>query len=385
MQSSTSKWILIACIVAILSVVTSKLYSPDTPVSINETMSDIGNTLGHLAPLVFHDKEGENQQELLEISTDIETLVKLFEQAKPHFRMRSTAYQISFDVIETHLKSTYINLKNGYYNTTKPMLRELFSICASCHTQDKETRHLFGGTTREKFSSDLHYAEFAYATRDYDVALTYLAKSLNDKTVKLTEPQLLQAFKRALTIFAQIKNQPAGGAVWLKTYSQYPGHTQFSKTTLSEWVTSLDSLSKADYQVDSPPEFAQIKQLVTQILGDPDAPVNSIFPSKQEKVTRLWLRGLLYTYLNSNPKEEEIPQLLYWLAICDRSINYSFYFSLADLYLKECIVRYHQHPVAKSCFNEYREYITFSYSGSAGTNIPQEIRDELYRLEQMLQ
>ncbi|WP_455202270.1 hypothetical protein, partial [Kaarinaea lacus] len=67
--------------------------------------------------------------------------------------------------------------------------------------------------------------------------------------------------------------------------------------------------------------------------------------------------------------------------IIDRSINYSFYYSLADMYLKECMLQYTSHPYAKKCYEEYESYIVFSYSGSRGTDIPDDVAQELKALK----
>jgi hypothetical protein len=50
------------------------------------------------------------------------------------------------------------------------------------------------------------------------------------------------------------------------------------------------------------------------------------------------------------------------------------------MYLKECMLQYTSHPYAKKCFEEYEAYVTISYSGSRGTDIPDEIQDELKAL-----
>ena len=125
----------------------------------------------------------------------------------------------------------------------------------------------------------------------------------------------------------------------------------------------------------------QLQVYVDRILGPLHEPGIAEFPSKKEKVARIWLRGRLFHYLNSQPPKEEIPVILYWLAIIDRSVDYSFYYSLADRYLKECMLQYTSHPYAEKCYKEYEAYVTFSYSGSRGTDIPEDVKKELKALK----
>ena len=75
--------------------------------------------------------------------------------------------------------------------------------------------------------------------------------------------------------------------------------------------------------------------------------------------------------------------LLYWLAVVDRSIAYNFYFSLADLYLKQCVLKYPSHPYARHCFNEYGLYVDHMYV-QQGEKIPPGIQQELRQMQNAL-
>jgi len=81
-------------------------------------------------------------------------------------------------------------------------------------------------------------------------------------------------------------------------------------------------------------------------------------------------------YLYANPNPDEIPALLYWSSLCDRALNYHDNISVADLYLKECIMVNPKSPYAKRCLSEYEEYITLSYSGIRD-NVPPYVSKEI--------
>ena len=94
--------------------------------------------------------------------------------------------------------------------------------------------------------------------------------------------------------------------------------------------------------------------------------------------------SVLYEYLQTHPKSAIVPDILYWLSICDRAVNNDFFFSLADLYLRECILSYPTNPVAKKCFKEYETETNAAYTGSGGTHIPAEVKLELSRLKELV-
>ena len=101
-------------------------------------------------------------------------------------------------------------------------------------------------------------------------------------------------------------------------------------------------------------------------------------------VNYLRVSGILNEYLLTHPNTKVEPEILYWLAICDRSISNNFFFSLADMYLKECITRYPSAPIAKKCFTEYETQTTLGYTGSSGIHVPPEVKAELKRLKDLV-
>ena len=53
-----------------------------------------------------------------------------------------------------------------------------------------------------------------------------------------------------------------------------------------------------------------------------------------------------------------------------------FYFSLTELYLKQCVLKYSKDPFEHRCFDEYQAYTEHTYT-RAGRSIPREIQQEI--------
>ncbi|MGD8568952.1 MAG: hypothetical protein PVJ39_12755 [Gammaproteobacteria bacterium] len=348
--------------------------------SINQIMSQIGLIMEQLFPVMLDEKKFEQAATKQHIQQKVEKLDDLFSKARPHFDIKSPTYRISFDVIKTQLSDVDTALKYKNYNYARNILKEFVSICTSCHTQDEKTRTLFTGISEKHFENDLQFAEFNYMTRNYDTAVKYYDQYLK-KTDDISETELLTVMKRILTIYTQVENDPKAALDHLAKLKNYPHHTKFTKNSLNQWIEGLKDLEKQKVSKVVSPDMKQLQMYVDKILGPLTEPGSAEFPSKKEKVARVWLRGRLYHYLNSKPSKADIPRILYWLAIIDRTIDYSFYYSLSDLYLKECMLQYTSNPYAKKCYREYEEYITFSYSGSRGTDIPEDIQKELKALK----
>jgi len=347
--------------------------------SINETMVKIGYTMEELFPVIFDTKTPDDSQEM-KLKDSVDKLNGLFDTVKPHLETKSPTYRISFDAIKIQLAHAQSANKYKNYNYTKSILKDVVTICTSCHTQDSKIRTLFPNVKREAFQSDVQYAEFNYMTRNYDNAIKYYTKYLNE-TSDIEESELLSIMKQLVTINIQIYYRPDDAIKQLTALKDYRLHTKFTKKTLDEWLIGIRELEKNKDTYKPIKNLEQLNLQVNKILGDLHEPGSAQFPNKRERIARLWLRGALYHYLNTKPSKEEIPIILYWLAIVDRSINFSIYYSLADMYLKECILMYTSNPYARKCYDEYKENIILSYSGSRGTDIPEDIQSELNALK----
>lgn len=350
--------------------------------SINAAMSKIGGVMVELFPVIMAKRE-LTAAEQVKLGTDIDKLVDLFHAAEPFIRQKSGTYQVSYQLVLDHLQQTKRALDAKQLENARKRLYGLGSICTSCHTQDTRLRTLFSGAERQSFSDDATFAEFNYLTRNYAEAVKAYDRYLMADGPK-TELELIQPLQRMVTIYTQIYNDPGEGARQLSRYTEIKSHTHRTREHLNGWIIGLKTLDASGAMRIKKPDFAALKKLVRKYIGPLDEPLPEVFLPPEQEVSRVWLRGLLYHYLNTKPKEGEIAKILYWLAISDRSIGYNYYFSLADLYLKDCIINHSIDPYAERCFEEYNAFVSYTYSGSAGTFVPPEVEQELDELELVL-
>lgn len=355
---------------------------PAAPASLNRIMSSIGTTMIDTYPLIVTQRELTVAEKRL-LRANIKRLSELFESAEPFIRARSETYVVSYRFILEYLRETQRAIADKNLDYARSRLYGLGSICTSCHTQDTKLRTLFTGAGRERFPNDAAYAEFNFLTRNYDEAEKYFERDLRSGNTK-TEYDVIRPLQRLIVIYTQIKNQPGAGADVLSKFVDLPAHTDATRGELKGWIAGLRVLESRGADKVTAPAFAEIETRVRDILGPLDQPLSVIRVAPDQEIQRLWLSGILYHYLNRKPPTDEIPKLLYWLAVNDRVVGYSYYFSLADLYLKECVYNHAQHPYAQRCYAEFKEYVNFIYSGSGGTYIPPELTQEMRKMKEAI-
>lgn len=335
---------------------------------LNEKMSRLGNAMANLFPLAVNDAAFTNPSNQDKIKQNLAIMADTISQVKPHFENRSATYLVSYEVIKRHIN----DIQAAYHNQRLPhaqaMLRATAVICVSCHSQDQVPRKLFKGYARGSFSSDFDYAEYNFITRNYAPAVQYYRLYLDKLATNKTEAYQLTAVRNILMVYTQVLNDIKTGITILKSLQRNTKLTTYTKKNIEAWLVGLKEIQR----LDSPgktPSYEQLQHYVDTFVKPGDGPFKAEY--------HYWIKGLLYRYLSATPPNEQIPSLLYWLSVTDRITSHSYYYSLGDLYLKHCMLDYPHSPYAKKCYAEYEDYVVYSYSGSRGTDIPDDIQIEL--------
>ena len=357
-------------------------FGADKPGDLNQVMSRLGTIMEELLPLVVS-RRSLDPAEQQTIFQSVKEMELLFRKAESHLRQKSTTYEISYEYMLAHLATIREAFSHLELNFVRSQLYELGAICTSCHTQDTRTRTLFQGAKRERFSDDHSYAEFNYITRNYPLALRYYDAFLRSSSRK-TELEIIQPLQRVITVFVQVRNNPDLAVQSLRAYLPLAQHTSATREQLLGWIKGAQLLAPIAREAGELSEFTQLERFVQRVLAEPLNSLEAAYADPVQEVERVWLRGVLYRYLSRHATESEVPKILYWLALSNRAIDYNFYFSLSDLYLKECMTHFPRHAIARQCFQEYESYVRNLYAGSGGDFMPEEVRQELQRFRRQV-
>ncbi|WP_455210240.1 hypothetical protein [Kaarinaea lacus] len=349
--------------------------------SLNYIMVEVGKVMLDIYPLIVAQRT-YTAEDIERLDKALSQLSAMFYASAPFIDQKSDGYQISYEFISQYLLVVKRVLQTSDIDYARSHLYALGEMCASCHTQDTTLRTLFSGIKREAFPTDYAFAELNYITREYAQAIKYYEKFLNAPGRK-TELNIIQPLQRIVTIHTQLQNNPRKAIQILEKYIAYKQHTPETLAELNGWISGLKKLVSSGESDIKPVTFALLKGYVEKYLGKNENLSLQMQSTAQEEVQRVWLRGQLYQYLNNQPKQNEIPMLLYWLSVLDRSIAYNFYFSLADLYLKQCVLKYPDHPYAIRCFEEFEHYLDHTYL-QQGEKIPDGIMQEVIQMQTAL-
>lgn len=319
------------------------------------------------------------------ISTHLKEFAKLAKEARHNPDLTKENYKFSGEVLDEHIAEVERLFRSGNKAFARRQLASTVSVCMSCHTQIPTNNRAFVDFQNYKmFSSPFDQAEFLFATRAFDQAFFLYDLVIDGYPANKTSlDQVEGSLDRQLAYFSRIKRNPKDAVAKLKLHQKNKQLPGFLKANLKTWIIQFENWDK---QVTPDPKIASDKEILdfAKKVIETKWTSSAMQANNPDLIPYLRVSGILYEYLHLHPTAAATPDILYWLAVCERSIDDSFFYSLADLYLKECVLKFPTSPIATSCYKEYEIETIASYSGSAGTFLPPEIRTELNQMKSVL-
>ncbi|MDC1175327.1 hypothetical protein OAT67_08015 [Bacteriovoracaceae bacterium] len=369
------------------------------PTTTKNVMGDVFQSFLNLIPYMNNEMKFRDSKNETLIRNNLHKLTNAFEHAKHLKKINSPGFRPSYDVIVEHLKHTKETFDSGNKVFARTRLKATTQICMTCHSQlergaSRNIKKKLESVTRGSFSSDFDYADFLYLTRNFNKAEVYYRNEIRNRIEKNKRLRKIQkskeahfldytiekSIKRLITLHTKINYNPQKAIDVMKDYKNNKNLAKKLREDIEEWEVALKEWSKNDYRG----KFTsrkQVESFLTKNLRSLDV---SSLSDGSEDMTLLVASGALYRYLNRYPKSDIAPELLYWISVVDQQLNFNYLYSLSGMYLKECITQYSKSPFAKKCLAKYKDDIEFGYSGSGGTFIPKEERDEIKRLESVI-
>ncbi|XOV86304.1 MAG: hypothetical protein ACFHX7_15200 [Pseudomonadota bacterium] len=342
---------------------------------INELMGDAGDTMLRMLPHLY-----DEDPDRVALQENLIRLEYLFNQAAPHLQQQGEGSRVTFELMQARLKDAVAMGERRNINLLRSAVSDAFELCSSCHTQDKRGKRAFG-VSRIRELDEYSAAEFSFLTRDYESALTSFDNyfSGTDRTPRRD----LDAMYRIMVIAAEVYADPALARDRLAAVRPKLVTGSTLDRTAAAWTGIFSRLAAETDSLQSPRLMRSARALDAFLLNEWPA-IQSTLDWNEQEAYWIVIRGELNRFLNQGPRADDIPRLLYWLAVSDRALHYRFYNSLSRGYLEQCILQHADHPYARRCLDEYEMLVLVSFSGSGGTNIPIEVQQRLGELRRTL-
>ena len=373
---------------------TSYANSPESTAQAKAVMSNVYGSFVKVIPYVYSSsekignlKDPKHKNEKDELLKNLHDLSEYFKAARHAEFFLKPGFRPSLETINNHLEETIISVNSNNFLFVQKRLNALAALCVTCHSQlsDNIAKNAFGDAinkeNRSRFESDYAYANYLFLVRRFAESKNYFEKAIEAALVKdnaLSINEINNSLRKLITIHTKIKFDYKKAQELLSKYEKEKRLPKISKAIIKEWSKSLGAWKKFDIN-----SVKSIKEFIAQNLTPMEAKREKI-ESGEADITLLISSGFLSNYLTDNAVNDQTAEILYWLAIAERRLSSTYFFSLSDLYLKDCVKRFPTAPIARKCYQEYADNLEAGYSGSAGTDIPHEEQVELLKLKSLL-
>lgn len=328
-------------------------------------------------------KDPKNSQKISESLTAMAALSKKINHEK---MITKTGYQISANVLNQQLKDVEDVFKTGNKSYALWSLRSTLGVCMSCHTQVPAVSTRFSTLNESRvLTNPFEEAEFLFVIRNFEEALKLYEKAVTGYPKNnVVLPDVEKALQRQLYYYVRVARDfksLAGTLKKDKANSQLP---KMTRERLQNLLSAVEAMKDEGYPQFTDDKKAELKAYVEKGLKEELSGDFSLDLPKKE-IGALKISSVLYEYLNRYPETSLKPEILYWLSFCEGRYRYQSMYSLPELYLKQCVVEFPHHPIAKKCLAEYQDLVTMSFTGSSGTHIPADVSKELQTLQDLIQ
>lgn len=354
-------------------------------------MGNVYDSYVKLIPYIYSkaDKSWElkNKKDKEALLQNLNDLLVFFKSAKHAEMFQRPGFRPSLDTINEHIEETILSVESNNTTFTQKRLNVLGALCVSCHSQLPESisKNAFGDNIkkekRDLFDSDFSYANYLYLVRRFDDSKVYFEKSIDtalSQPTKNADQDVILALKKIISIDTKIKFDYDKAMNFITKWEKDSRLSANDKKIINRWKSNLMS-----WKGFSPGAIKSMRDFIDKNLVPLDLKKEIVF-SGEDDINLFVSSGVLFNYLVTNPDSNLAPEILYWLSKIDHKMSQSYFFSLGDLYLKDCIKKYPTSPYAKKCYQEYADSIEAGYSGSGGTDIPPDEKRELLKLKKLL-
>ncbi|NJL24320.1 MAG: hypothetical protein HC902_03520 [Calothrix sp. SM1_5_4] len=328
-----------------------------------------------LSEQAFNSPEGKAQ-----VAESLKELTGRIKKAPEEIKS-TPGFRITYSLLTDHIRKTEEVFKKGEMEYARMRLNGMGNLCAGCHMQAPKVSRFssFEFVVERGRQVNFENAEFLFVIRRYDEALPLFDKLVREYPKNgLASDRLNEVYRRKLAMFARVYQNPDMAISNLKEDLKNAELPVDVRRNVESWIAALEKWKKE--KVD--PAKMKSPELVAYVAKKlPGSMVRKIAPESPDLFDLLRLSGLLYARLYNEKASPQTQEMLYYLAQIERSLSPLYWYSVSEVYLKECVVQYPKKTFSKKCYDAYREGMEERY---AGKDIPEGVRQSIEALKDYL-
>lgn len=367
-------------LMALLSTVGTSAFADEDKGRTKALMHNFVLEFARMSPYLASEKDFTSEKGKAAVGESLKNISEKIKAPSPLIKENS-GFRISYELLSDHILKTKEAFDRSEMEYARMRVNGIGNLCAGCHMQAPRIAKFsaFEFVVGKNEQVSFENAEFLFVIRRFDESLAQFDKLIREYPKgTLTSERLSEAYRRKLAIFARVYRDPVGAVNNLNEDLKNKAIPVDIRKNVETWISTLNSWKSEKTN----PENMPTEELLAFVAGSLSRdPGRKIAPSHPELLKLLRLSGLLYERLYKEPNGEYTPQILYYLAACERSLSPLYWYSLNEIYLKECIVKFPANPFAKKCYEAYRSGMQERYFGKP---LPEGVKQSLEAFKKYL-
>lgn len=236
--------------------------------------------------------------------------------------------------------------------------------CFTCHATYKVTSAYSNEAIIDSSLNPLDRARFLLATRQFSAAQETLTKVLHDPEYRMYYDEALRSL---LLVTTRIAQDPKDGIALFQGILKTSDLPLDDRHTVERWISSLRSWSTSK-KIQEKDQLSAGEKLIV-------AGTKHGIDFTQDDVALLRGTALVHKALESGElSTEQRKQAIYLLGFAYTHLPQFFTEGWGEMYLEQCIEEFPNTQESKWAFAIYKDKVLDDFTGSGGSNLPDEIK-----------
>lgn len=388
LKKTTSR--LCATIITVASAVVMAQHakSASTPSADNQQaatrsiMAQIFSSLTNVLPLSMNNKEFSDPKNRDRILADLRNMRDGTTALVEHTKKLEGSYGFIARSMSRDIKDIYTWYDKGSLSESRYLLQQVSENCVSCHMKLPDPGH---APRMDHFFKDVSVnnlsppekARLQVALRQFDDALGTWEEMFKTWP-KPNELFAMDTLPEYLKVVIRVKKDPKRALLSLDELSKRADLPAFMAREVASWKSSLKKL--APEVTKSGQELTRASKIVRGAKKSMEYPMD-----RTALVDFIVASGLLNTYIqNKKISAENTAQAYYLLGVTESLIGRSTWLTQTDFYLEAAVRANPKSKTALKALDALEQQVLMEYSGSGGTNIPEDIQANLDDLRNLV-
>ncbi len=354
---------------------------PKTPVPTKQLMGEIYEALAAVLPFSTSEKKFENPAIRESIKANLKTIAEKANILPDHTEFHDASFRYLGQSLARDAKDLYDRFDKNRTKEALFLVDSMTDNCVACHSRSKapdssRASGLFKNLDLASLSLD-EKAKLYLVTRQFDKSLKAYREILLSDEYRIEEICVTDWIDHYLTISIGIKRDFNEAKSTLARFQKRPGLPMFVDRTITNWLESIDQLAaKKAPQAN----LAEIRKIINAGKAKERFPLDH-----QGQIHYLLASSLLQEYVGKEPKGKAAAEAYLLLGFTETMTRHSLFVSQNENYYETAIRSAPGSKFAEDAYQQLEEAIMFEYSGSAGLDLPDDVRTRLKELKALSQ